>query len=256
MATTTIIQQNVAGTDSNIGFFFGGWSNGNLIPVQIGWYAQGENVKNGLVTDINLDTQTITIENTQQFKSGRSYYFTSVQINYYIPCFGEDTKILCLVENKEQYIPIQNIRKDDLVKTLCDGYKKVDLIGKSYIHNPDNTSRNSQRLFRYSKENFDILFEDLFLTGGHSILLDSITEEQITLMKKFHGNQPLIDNKHSLLTFINQKTEPYTVQGIFTVYHIALENENPQMSHGIFANGLLVESCSHAYMTISNMTML
>jgi hypothetical protein len=33
MATTT------TGTDSNIGFFFGGWSNDNLIPVQIGWLA-------------------------------------------------------------------------------------------------------------------------------------------------------------------------------------------------------------------------
>ena len=41
MATYSGLQQNVAGINSNIGFFFGGF-NGNLNMVIVGWFAQGE----------------------------------------------------------------------------------------------------------------------------------------------------------------------------------------------------------------------
>ena len=257
--TSSNIQQYVSGINSNVGFFFGGWSNGNLIMVEVGWFAQGNDpsgiLQNGIVTNIDVGNQTITIQSPKQFISGRSYYFTSVPLNYNAPCVKEDTKILCLKENKEQYIPIQNIRKGDLVKTNS-GFKKVDLIGQSYIHNPDDTSRTTQRLFKCSKENFDMLFEDLFITGGHSILVDSLTEQQQQIIKRFNIETQLINDKYSLLTFINVDAKPYTVSGIFAVYHIALEHTNPKMNYGIFANGLLVESCSYSYMVASNMTII
>jgi hypothetical protein len=32
------------------------------------------------------------------------------------------------------------------------------------------------------------------------------------------------------------------------IYHIALENDDPYMNYGIYANGLLVESCSKRYL--------
>ena len=39
-------------------------------------------------------------------------------------CFKEDTKILCFVDNCEEYVFIQNIKPGMLVKTNIDGYKK------------------------------------------------------------------------------------------------------------------------------------
>jgi len=33
-----------------------------------------------------------------------------------------------------------------------------------------------------------------------------------------------------------------------TIYHLALENENYFSNYGIYANGLLVESCSKRYL--------
>lgn len=186
MATQSIQQQNVLGIDSNIGFFFGGWANGNLSMVKIGWYAQGENVKNGRVTNIDVPNQRITIESSKQFKSGRSYIFTSSLINYQIPCFNENTKICSFINNKEEYTPIQHLKKGDLIKTLKNGYTKIEMIGKSDIYNPDNNIRCSNRLFKYSKNNNKLL-EDLYLTGGHSVLVDNLTEQEQILTNKYNG---------------------------------------------------------------------
>lgn len=64
--------QNVAGSDSTVGFFFG-WA-ANIEQIQIGWYANGTNVVNGLVIAKDVGNQTITIQ-TQQFQSGAFYNF-------------------------------------------------------------------------------------------------------------------------------------------------------------------------------------
>jgi hypothetical protein len=54
-------------------------------------------------------------------------------------CFNEGTKILCLNDKlEEEYIPIENLKKGDSVKTYLHGYRKIDLIGKNTLfNNPD-----------------------------------------------------------------------------------------------------------------------
>jgi hypothetical protein len=64
--------QNVSGTDGSIGFFFG-WAD-RIAQIQVGWYANGTNVVNGLVIAKDVPSQTITIQ-TQQFQSGAFYQF-------------------------------------------------------------------------------------------------------------------------------------------------------------------------------------
>ena len=64
--------QNVAGVADSEGFFFG-WA-ANIEQIQIGWYANGPNVINGLVIAKDVGNQTITIQ-TQQFQSGAFYNF-------------------------------------------------------------------------------------------------------------------------------------------------------------------------------------
>jgi len=59
----------------------------------------------------------------------------------------------------------------------------------------------------------------------------------------------MTDDKLRLFTYLDEKTEPYPEKGTFTIYHLALENENYIGNYGIWANGLLVESCSKRYLT-------
>ena len=58
----------------------------------------------------------------------------------------------------------------------------------------------------------------------------------------------MTDNKLRLFTYLDLKAEPYSKEGIFNIYHLALENENYFSNYGIYANGLLVESCSKRYL--------
>ena len=54
-------------------------------------------------------------------------------------CFNKGTKILCLNKQlEEEYIPIENLRRGDLVKSYKHGYRKIDLIGENkMINNPN-----------------------------------------------------------------------------------------------------------------------
>jgi hypothetical protein len=68
--------QNVAGTASETGFFFGGFRNDGLLDlVKVGWLANGTGVSNAPVTAIDRDNQTITISGAQ-FGSGNFYVFS------------------------------------------------------------------------------------------------------------------------------------------------------------------------------------
>ena len=64
--------QNVSGTNGSVGFFFG-WTE-NIEQIQVGWYANGVGVVNGLVIAKDVPSQTITIQ-TQEFQSGAFYQF-------------------------------------------------------------------------------------------------------------------------------------------------------------------------------------
>ena len=241
--TSTIVIQNVFGVNSSTGFFFTNHPDTNPVTngIQIGWFAQGEGVFNGKVTGININDEKITIEN-QLFKPGRFYYFTSYELSYPL-CFKKDTKILCFKENKEIYTQIQNIKKNDLIKTSKNGYLRVNFIGKSIIQNPGNNDRTLDRLYKCSKDNYPDLTEDLFITGGHSILVDNLTEIEKQKTNKAWGKLQKTDDKYRLMASIDQKSEPYQQQGEFTIYHIALENQDHYGNYGIYANGLLVETC-------------
>jgi hypothetical protein len=177
-----------------------------------------------------------------------------------VPCFGENTKILCFNRktSKEEYVLIQNIRPETLVKTSLNGYRRVDMIGKTTIQSYANKDRIKNRLYKCTKEKYpEIIDEDLILTGCHSILVDELTDEQkektIEEIKEIYTT----DLKYRLFTFLDPRAEPYQVAGELPIYHIALENENYYMNYGIYANGLLVESCSKRYLKeLSGMTLI
>ena len=174
-----------------------------------------------------------------------------------VPCFLEGSKILCLVDSKETYVPIEQIRPGTLVKTLRNGFKAVDSIGHSKIFNPANAERSANRLYTLSKAAYPELTDDLVLTGYHSILVDTITETQKEQIIEHVNRIFVTDRKYRLLACVDERAQPYGGEGVFTIWHLALENDDNFMNYGIWANGLLVETTSKRYLkNLSGMTLV
>jgi hypothetical protein len=159
------------------------------------------------------------------------------------PCFLEGTKILCRVGGVETYIPIETMRAGTLVKTSRDGYKKVEYIGKGLMQNPGHNERTEQRLYKCSPANYPGLTEPIYLTGCHSILVDHITDEQREKLIEQMERIFVTDKKYRLTAFVDERAEPWASEGKYTIWHFALENENKKMNYGVYASGLLVETC-------------
>ena len=166
----------------------------------------------------------------------------------WIACFKEGTKILCLIENMEVYVPIQNIKPGFLVKTYSSGYKPVCMIGSRKIYNPSNNMRYKDRLYHLTRDAYPSLFEDLWLTGCHSILVDNLNLKEREATIQDIGKIMITEKKYRLFTYLDEWAVPYEKEGIFTIWHICLEHEDYYMNYGIYANGLLVESISQRMM--------
>lgn len=172
------------------------------------------------------------------------------------PCFRIDTKIL----TNRGYRKIQHLRKGDLVKTVKHGFVPIDMIGTSEIHHhvdTDDTKHNQKRLYRLSREKYPELFEDLVITGCHSILVDEFSGNERSETQRVLGDIYLTDNFYRLPACVDRRTKLYEVEGTHRIYHIALENKDYYMNYGIYANGLLVESCCRRYLKeFSNMRLM
>ena len=170
-------------------------------------------------------------------------------------CFKEDSKIL----TDKGYIPIQDLRRGDLVKTLNNDYLPINMIGKSEMYHPRFGERCRDQLYRCSNDEYPEIFEDLVITGCHSILIDDFegaTAEEKAVMAA-NKNRFMVDGKYKLPARMDKRATVYEIEGNYTIYHLALDNEDDDANYGIYANGLLVESCSKKYlMEMSNMTLL
>jgi len=178
------------------------------------------------------------------YKPGDTLISTGLYYLYYsVPCFLEGSSILCLVDNEEKYVPIQDMRKGTLVKTLEHGYRKLELIGRKKFINSGSKERGEQQLYVCSKEKYPELTEDLVLTGDHSILVKSITDEQRKRMTEILGEIFVTENNYRLLTFLDDRAEPWSSKGEHMIWHFALESDNIYVNFGVYANGgLKVES--------------
>lgn len=166
-------------------------------------------------------------------------------------CFKQDSKIL----TDKGYVEIQDLRNGDLVKTLNDGFKPIFMIGKRIIHHPASNDRIQNQLYKCSQENYPEIFEPLIITGCHSILVDDfVNEDQREKTVEILGKIYETDKKYRLPACADPRTSVYETEGSYTIYHLALENEKDNYNYGIYANGLLVETCSKRYLKeLSNM---
>lgn len=166
-------------------------------------------------------------------------------------CFKEDTKILTI----SGYIPIQDLKPRRLVKTLNHGYVPINMIGTTTINNASNAVKNC--LYKCSKEAYPELFEDLYITGGHSILVDEFKDDQQQEVIKMLGAVFVTEGKFRLPACIDNRASLHKDKKPVKIYHIALDNNYSDKNYGIYANGLLVESCDKITLKeLSKMTII
>ena len=168
-------------------------------------------------------------------------------VSPYYPCFKQGTRILAFRKGREQYVPVETLVKGDLIKTLRSGYKPVSLIGQKTIQNtPDSNIKN--RLFRYSQHVCPELFEDLFITGEHCVLVNGIPDKKIKEIREYMGDIYTTEGEYRLPAHLDERADTHGLQGQAIVWHFALEHEDPCANYGVYANGLLVESASEEYL--------
>ena len=167
-----------------------------------------------------------------------------------VPCFAKGTKILCLSKEtgKEEYKLIESLRKGDLVKTLKHGFVAIHMIGYQDMYNAASDNHNERMLYKCSRDQYPEVLEDLIITGHHSILVDRFKEGERAKTEKVLGDIYVTDQKYRLPACVDKRAIPYQKEGMFTVFHFSLENDNDYMNYGVYANGLLVETTSKRYL--------
>jgi len=202
---------------------------------------------------VSDSTGATLIASGSGISSGTAYIYTASQNPEPYICFKEGSKILCLIDGKETYIPVENMRKGTLVKTSDSGFLPVTFIGSSKIYNPANSLRYNDRLFICSKDKFPELTEDLIITGGHAILYDNLTEKEKAATIRQVGRIMIAENKYRLMAADDERALPYENEGLFNIWHFSLRNHEYDWNYGVYANGgLLVETASERVMQESS----
>jgi hypothetical protein len=160
-------------------------------------------------------------------------------------CFNEGTKILCLNQQLiDKYNAIELLQIGDFVKTYKHGYRKIHKIIKGSFKN--NPKKWNMCMYKIAKTDTNGLIEDLIVTGGHSLLVDAISDEE---QKRYDAmgipsfSKLTIDNKHLLLSCCSDQFTPMQDTNRYNYYHLLLENNDDEEERfGIWANGILTET--------------
>jgi hypothetical protein len=199
---------------------------------------------------------TLYYINEQTYTQFFTGYNFGNKINYddqTFVCFKEDSKIL----TENGYIPIQDLRKGDLIKTIKHGYVAIDTIAFREVYNPICEERIKDKLYVCTNKEYSEVFEDLIISGCHAILVDRFKEGEREKTSQVLGRIFVTDNKYRLPACVDERAKPYEKEGKTIIYHLALENKDYFMNYGIYANGLLVETCSKRYLKeLSKMTVI
>jgi hypothetical protein len=108
--------------------------------------------------------------------------------------------------------------------------------------------RSKNRLYKYSKENHPELNEDLVITGCHAVLVKQLSDEERRELIDVQGKVYATEDYYRLIACVDKRSQPYEKEGVFNIWHFALENENYFFNYGVYANGLKVETASKRMM--------
>jgi hypothetical protein len=184
----------------------------------------------------------------------KAYIQNNYPNQFTITCFKEDSMIL----TEKGYVKVQELKKGDLVKTMNGEYRAMEMLGTRVVFHYGSEPRIIHQLYKYSKEDYPELIEDLVITGFHARLIDEYKddEERENAHVLIHEDDK-VDNKFKLPAYVDETSSVYEEKGMHNVFHIVLENEDIRGKYGIYANGMLVESCSKFDMiNYAKMTMM
>jgi hypothetical protein len=232
-------------------------SSGNYNTILINWADQQPNIKSNVVFDAGNTKYTSTIAKNAHDTLTNTYSWKITDGGYkpIFPCFKEGSKIL----TNQGYKSVENLRTGDLIKTVNHGLKPIYKIGKRVIYHPALKDRIKEQLYRLSKDKYPEIFEDLVLTGCHCILAYTFEDEEQKqkAMEINRGRVFVTDKRYRIPACLETKATVYEQPGNYTIYHFALENDDYKMNYGVYANGLLVETCSKRYLNeYSGMTII
>jgi hypothetical protein len=162
-------------------------------------------------------------------------------------CYAKGIEILCLVNGKETYIKIENLKKDMTVKIYNPNkneYKKVFGVSKSIIYPSLTQNLAKMYLLKKNKLGENNPHKDVYVTGGHSYLVNEIKDDNV--MRFMINCNPTfgaaIHDKYKLLVSMSNEWEPVNSTDPFTIFHFALECEQEFGQYGVYANGTLNET--------------
>ena len=122
-------------------------------------------------------------------------------------CVHEDT----LIKANGKYIPIKDIRKGDIVES-SDG-KDVEVLNNIKLLNP------TKNFIKISKNTFgvNIPFEDVYITKGHPILLNTKEVQPYDLIGESNGNisETQINNLANVYTILTNERTHILTSGIY-----------------------------------------
>ena len=105
-----------------------------------------------------------------------------------------------------------------------------------------------QSMWKMEKSDKNELIDDLYMLGGHSLLVDSLSEEVKSKYKEyncFSGGSPTIDGKLLLCAGLSGICSQLDNIDTYTFYQLTLDNDgDDDKRFGIWANGVLVETPS------------
>lgn len=150
-------------------------------------------------------------------------------------CFLSGTYIRCIQGD----VLVEDLKEGDLVATLSHGYIPVHtMLSQPFYHPAALNSRTPSQLYKIG--------DDLVVTGCHSILTRELTVNQRDKLMELLGDIYVTDGLYRLPACLLSQAQATVFQpsGFYTIYHFALEHDNELMNYGVFANGVIVESCS------------
>ena len=203
-----------------------------------------------IIFDVTLTN--ITANTLQIYDASGNAFGNPITINGTYPCFLQGSKILKLdpETDEEYYVPVESMRRGDLIKTATCGYKAVAFIGKGTLRNPADDPDKKNRLYKFqdSKKRYP----PLYITGEHCLLYKEkeISVDKRREVREHMGDDYITETFHRVPACLDDKGSPYDGgNGPATIWHFALEHNNLYNNYAVWANGILVETCSIDFLT-------
>ena len=120
-----------------------------------------------------------------------------------------------------------------MVKTYKHGYKKIKYVIKGQFINDLSNWKNC--IYKYN---------DLYLTGTHSILVDKLDNITLEKYKKLQIKKIKLEDKYLLIAGLSNLFIKIENNNKYIFYNLVLESDNINKNYGIYANNVLCETLS------------